>query len=242
VAVTADPARPQPPDPAPDEVRAALAVAHDRLLALLPGVTDAALREPSALPGWPRAHVLSHVEGVAHALARQARAALRGELVDVYDGGRPARDAAIEAGARRDAAALRPAVAAALAEAAGAWNAVGPGDWARPVRHRDGTVRSALLAWWREIEIHTADALLGPGPQDWSRAFCGHALTFLAPRAPAGTRLRLVATDGPERRDLGDGEPVVVSGRLTDLTAWLAGRAPAGPLVPDPPPALGPWP
>ncbi|MET8183521.1 maleylpyruvate isomerase family mycothiol-dependent enzyme [Streptomyces sp. NPDC005336] len=192
------------------EVRTAVLDGHTRLRELLTGLTDAAVREPSGLPGWSRAQVLSHLDGVARALARQARYALKGELVEVYDGGRPARDAAIEAGARRTADELRAAVTEALAEAEETWAAVGPRDWDRPVRHRDGDVRSALHAWWRELEIHTVDARLGRGPGGWSREFCGHALDFLAPRAPHGVRLTLEATDGPERRDCGSGEPLTV--------------------------------
>ncbi|WP_207931213.1 maleylpyruvate isomerase family mycothiol-dependent enzyme [Streptomyces sp. 8K308] len=228
-----------------DRVRDAVFAAQDRLRALLPGLTDAAAREPSALPGWSRAHVLSHLEGVGLALARQAEFASRGELVDVYDGGRPARDAGIEAGARRDAAALRAALTAALDRVRATWAAVGPDEWDRPVRYRQGPLRGALLAWWREAEIHTADALLGATPADWSRAFCGHTLDFLAPRVPADTRLVLVATDGPERREFGTGpQDVVVRGPLTDLTAWLAGRAPAAPPRPETGelPQLDPWP
>ncbi|MGY0056134.1 maleylpyruvate isomerase family mycothiol-dependent enzyme [Streptomyces sp. LZ34] len=223
-------------------VVAAVLSGHQRLRTLLDGLTEAAAREPSALPGWSRAHVLAHIGGVGSALARQARFALRGELVEVYDGGRPARDAAIEAGSKRTADELRHAVTEALAEAEGAFTAVGPRDWERPVHYRDGDVRGVLLCWWRELEIHTADALLDYGPGDWSRDFCAHALDFLAPRAPLDTRLTLEATDGPERRTYGSGGPLTVRGRLTDLTAWLAGRTPAGPLDPEALPELRPWP
>ncbi|ARQ72155.1 maleylpyruvate isomerase family mycothiol-dependent enzyme [Streptomyces marincola] len=227
-----------------EELRAAVLAAPERLRALLPGLTDEAVRAPSALPGWSRGHLLSHVEGVAHALARQAERALRGETVDMYDGGRPARDAAIEAGAWRGADALRRALADALDRADAAWRAPGPGDWTRPVRYRDADLRAARAAWWREAEIHTADALLGPGPADWSREFCRHTLDFLEPRAPAGTRLTLAATDGGERVAHGTGRPLTVRGRLTDLTAWYAGRTPPTAPVADsgPLPPLGPRP
>ncbi|MDC7340189.1 maleylpyruvate isomerase N-terminal domain-containing protein [Streptomyces lydicus] len=76
----------------PEEVREAIEATGQRLRALLPGLTDAGTREPSELPGWSRAHVLSHIEGIGLAMARQARYALRGELVEPYDGaGRGAR-------------------------------------------------------------------------------------------------------------------------------------------------------
>ncbi|MFE2431191.1 maleylpyruvate isomerase family mycothiol-dependent enzyme [Streptomyces sp. NPDC059373] len=217
---------------------------HDRLLTLVAALTDDTARGPSALPGWSRAHVLSHIEGVSLALARQARFALRGELIDPYDGGRPARDAAIEAGASRSAKELTYAVGAALAQTRETWSAVGPQDRGRAVRYRDADVAAVLAAWWRELGIHTADADLGYGSSDWSRDFCGHVLDHLAPRTPEGIRLELTAVDGPDKRVLGSGETVVVRGALTDLTAWMAGREPAGTLafsgaeVPE----LGPWP
>lgn len=217
----------------PDEaVRAAVETGQERLRALLPGLGDDGVREPSELPGWSRAHVLSHLEGVALALARQARYALRGELIEPYDGGRPARAAAIEAGAVRDAAALGHAVRAALTEASAAWAAVGPADWSRPVKYRDGELRAALLSWWRELEIHTTDARIGHGPRDWPRELCHHLLDHLAPRAPKDLHLVLTATDDAFARHYGaDGAPVItVSGPLTDLAAWLAGRTPHRPL------------
>ncbi|WP_329129341.1 maleylpyruvate isomerase family mycothiol-dependent enzyme [Streptomyces sp. NBC_01476] len=231
----------------PDSARAvglpaALDAGQRRLRELLPGLTDDVTRAPSALPGWSRAHVLSHIEGVGLALARQARYALRGKLIDVYDGGRPARNAAIEAGQRRGAAQLRAALTDALDEVEASWSGVGPEDWQRPVRYRDGVLLDAGLAWWRELEIHTTDALLGPSVTDWSQPFAAHVAEFLAPRVPAGVRLTLTAVDSPWTWTRGEGTPVAVAGRLTDLAAWLAGRHPAGPLTGDPLPELGPWP
>lgn len=234
--------------PDPDGVRDHVLAAHRRLRALLPRLADGGERAPSALPGWSRAHLLSHIEGVGRALARQARYAVRGERVAVYDGGRPERDAGIEAGSVRDAEQLRRAVAAALDEADAAWTAVGPDDWRRPVGYRDGVLTDALLAWWREVEVHTADALLGYAPGEWPRPFCAHALDFLSARVPEGVRLRLTASDGPERAEYGAesgaGRDVAVEGRLADLTAWLAGRTPDGALTPPVArlPALDPWP
>ncbi|MFF8788269.1 maleylpyruvate isomerase family mycothiol-dependent enzyme [Streptomyces sp. NPDC015125] len=215
-----------------EAVRAAIVAGQERLCALLPALTDDAVREPGELPGWTRAHVLSHIEGVAVALARQARYALRGELIEPYDGGRPARAAAIEAGAGRGAAALGDAVRAAPAEASAAWAAVGPADWPRPVTHRHGALRSALLCWWRELEIHTADARIGHGPRDWPQELCRHLLDHLAPRAPKDLQLVLTATDDTLTRRYGDAAApaVTVSGPLTDLAAWLAGRTPHHPL------------
>jgi maleylpyruvate isomerase len=223
-------------------LQAALSAGQARLRGLLDGFTEDAARAPSALPGWTRGHVLTHVEGVARALARQARYAQRGRLVEVYDGGRPARDAAIEAGHGRSAAALAAAVGDALDEAEASWGAVGPADWQRPVSYRDGTVLTAGLAWWRELEIHTADAQLGTGADHWPPQLCVHLVDFLSVRVPYGTELRLTAVDADRSWTLGSGEPVAVGGRLTDVAAWLAGRVPQQPLTGGPLPELGSWP
>jgi maleylpyruvate isomerase len=226
----------------PAEVRAAFTAGQVRLRALLPGLTEDALRAPSALPGWSRGHVLTHVEGVGLALARQARYALRGRQVEVYDGGRPARDAAIEAGQARSAPLLRAALEEALDEIEASWSAVGAADWDRPVRHRDGTVATAAQAWWRELGIHTADALLGPAVADWPRPFCAHLVTYLSARLPDGLRVTLTATDTDDSWTFGEGRPVAVTGHAADLAAWLAGRHPATPLTGDPLPPLSDWP
>lgn len=226
------------------DLQAAFTAGLARLRGLLTGLDDAALREPSALPGWTRGHVLTHVEGVGLALARQARYALRGRTIEVYDGGRAARDAAIAAGHGRGAAVLAPALAEALDEAEASWAAVGRDDWARPVAYREGTLRTAGLAWWRELEIHTVDALLGAGPGGWPPALCTHLLDFLAVRVPGGVALTLTAVDTGDVWTYGapGGTPLAVEGRLTDLAAWLAGRAQEGRLAGDPPPVLGGWP
>lgn len=226
----------------PAELRLALTAGQDRLRALLPALTETSVRAASALPGWSRAHVLAHLEGVGLALARQARYALRGKLIDVYDGGRPGRDAAIEAGHRRGAPVLAEALSEALDEVEASWSAVTADDWRRPVRYRDGTLLDAGLAWWRELEIHTADALLGPSTEDWSPAFCGYLVEYLAPRVPAGIRLTLDAEDGPWTWTVGEGKELAVSGRSTDLAAWLAGRHPVRALTGDPLPTLTDWP
>lgn len=227
----------------PAELTTALTAGHARLRALLPGLTEQAVRAPSALPGWTRAHVLTHIEGVGLALARQARYAQRGKLIEVYDGGRAGRDAAIEAGQRRGAPVLAAALSAALDEVEASWSAVGAQDWERPVRYRDGALLDAGLGWWRELEIHLTDTLLGPSIDDWSEPFCTYLVGYLAPRVPGGVRLTLTATDhGGRSWTVGEGRPLSAEGRLTDIAAWLAGRHPLRPLTGDRLPTLTDWP
>ncbi|RYV49473.1 maleylpyruvate isomerase family mycothiol-dependent enzyme [Pengzhenrongella frigida] len=218
--------------------------AHERLGGAIEPLTDAQVGQPSRLPGWSRGHVLAHLDGLAAAIARQIDCARRGELVDFYDGGRPARDAAIEAGASAPAAehvhALRVATERIDALLAG----LAPADWDRPVRFRDGVVLSVALAWWREVEIHLVDLDLGPDSDEWSAELCDHLVDFLATRVPAGSRVVLEAPDG-WRRDLGAGAARTVRGDRADLTAWLAGREPVRAIRAadgDHLPRLDPWP
>ncbi|WP_432705145.1 maleylpyruvate isomerase N-terminal domain-containing protein [Actinoplanes regularis] len=65
----------------------AVASAHRRLYTLLAELGDERLRGPSLLPGWTRAHVLAHLADNARAFERQTQAALRGDLVEMHDGG-----------------------------------------------------------------------------------------------------------------------------------------------------------
>ena len=78
------------PDPA--ALRGALdemAVSTDRLLATVDGLDDAALRQPSRLPGWTRAHVLTHIARNADGLVNLVTWARTGEETPMYAGGRP---------------------------------------------------------------------------------------------------------------------------------------------------------
>ncbi|MFI2101891.1 maleylpyruvate isomerase family mycothiol-dependent enzyme [Isoptericola sp. NPDC019693] len=226
----------------PDLVAHALADADDALAALIEVVRalpDGAAADPSPLDGWTRGHVLSHVANVGAALARQAEYAARAETIAPYDGGRPGRDAAIEAGAGRTAAEHAAALVAARTRLAAVWPAPGDALWAAPVAYRDGVLADALLAWWREARIHAVDATAGLGDSalgygTWDVAFCAHLRDFLAVRLPAGDD---TAGDAPE-----------LVGDPRDVAAWLAGRAPSGPVsalregVEVPLPDLGPWP
>ncbi|RZQ59926.1 maleylpyruvate isomerase family mycothiol-dependent enzyme [Amycolatopsis suaedae] len=225
----------------PAQLLTRIGSAHERLRDAVAGLTDERARGASELPDWTRGHVLTHLAELSAAFLRQTEYAVEGRLIEVYDGGRPARAAAIEAGAGRPAAQLAEAVTTGARRLATAWAAVDGRGWARPVTYRDGVLLDIAFCWWREVNIHLVDADLGYRPSDWSPEFCGHALDFLAPRSPDGVRLVLRPDGGEPGREWGSGPAVVVAGALTDLTAWLAGRRPDGPLL-GRLPELGPWP
>ncbi|QFU87918.1 maleylpyruvate isomerase family mycothiol-dependent enzyme [Amycolatopsis sp. YIM 10] len=219
------------------ELRANITAGHERLAKRLAELTDDEARGPSALPGWTRGHVLTHLENLGRAFRRQAEYALAGKTIEVYDGGRAGRDAGIEAGAGRAAAELREGVLGSIQGLEEIWDRVPEDGWQRPVRYRESSLLDTVFCWWRELEIHFADADLGYRPDDWSPEFCAHALEFLAPRAPEGVRLVLKPADDPREWAWGSGPEVEARGRLTELTAWMAGRRVDKSL-----PELAPWP
>ncbi|MFD5321622.1 maleylpyruvate isomerase family mycothiol-dependent enzyme [Streptomyces sp. NPDC127098] len=215
---------------------------HRALETLVAGLTDGQVRAPSPLPGWSRGHVLAHLTDNARMFARLAEHALRGELVPTYDGGMAERDAIIAATAGRSAAEHRTELARQTARLEAVWDRLGEADWSRPVTFRNGSIGTTVFARWRETWIHAVDLDLGVRPDDWPEELAAHAVDFLLGRLPAGTRLR--ADDVPREWTVGDEEPTrLISGRVRDLAAWLAGRAPAvPPTAARGLPALGPWP
>ena len=222
----------------------AIGLAHARLGRVVAALTEEQVAEPSRLPGWSRGHVLAHLTELAAAVTRQIEAARAGELVEVYDGGRPARDAAIEARAPESAEGHERSLRRATAGIGVLLASLAPADWDLPVRYRDAVVRTVVQAWYREVEIHTVDLDLGADSDGWSELFCDQTVEFLAPRVRAGTTLVLEASDG-WTRELGTGARRVVRGARTDLVAWLAGRDPMRPVRTDdgePLPELDPWP
>ncbi|WJV44587.1 maleylpyruvate isomerase family mycothiol-dependent enzyme [Streptomyces flavofungini] len=229
---------------APDELMVRVARSHARLLELAGRLDDRQRRAASALPGWTRGHVLQHLVDNARAFEAQALAALRGELVDMYDGGQEGRDRSIDEGAARPVAELRADLQLAQGALEDAWSGLTPADWQRTVRFRHATVLDTALARWREAEIHAVDLAVGHRPRDWPRDFAVHALDFLSARAPIGTRLHLRATDDEFTQVLGTGPTVEVCGALRDLAAWMSGREVEGRVDTTGPrlPELGPWP
>ncbi|MDQ4502630.1 maleylpyruvate isomerase family mycothiol-dependent enzyme [Sinomonas sp. ASV322] len=186
-------------------------------------LTDESVRQPSELPGWSRGHIFAHLEGIADALARQVESARRGEEVDLYDGGQPARDRAIEDRADASADEHRERVGSALNRVLADFDSLEPEQWELPVRFRNGAVRDVALAVWRELVIHHSDLGTGCTQQEWGADFCRHLLNFLEPRVPESSTFVFETHAGEVR--LGDGNDVVLfEGRLEDVAAWLAGR------------------
>ncbi|TLM74046.1 maleylpyruvate isomerase family mycothiol-dependent enzyme [Pseudarthrobacter sp. NamB4] len=220
--------------PAPDELLAGLHKAAADVTSDAATFSDEDVRAPSALPGWTRGHVLAHLTGISNAMARQLEYAARGEAVELYDGGMDGRNKAIDLAAGHDAATHLADLNKAVLRALKAFDVL-PGvkdssanqtGWWAPITYRGGVVLDGGLALWRELVIHNADLLTGRGPETWSRPFCEHLFDFLAARVQPDDKLVLQPLGLPPV-SIGTGNrSTVISGMITDIAAWLAGREP----------------
>ena len=229
----------------PDTLLAELHKAADAVSSLAAKLTEADVPAPSALPGWTRGHVLAHITGISNAMARQLEYAARGETVELYDGGYDGRTKAIEMSAGHALEQHREDLDAALERAlrafdsleadtgsdagAGSGNAAAAGaaGWRAPISYRGGVVLDGGFALWRELVIHASDLNTGRGPETWSRQFCEHLFTFLAARVPEDQKLVLQPLGMPPATIGTGGRSTVISGMITDIAAWLAGRVPS---------------
>ncbi|MDR6416354.1 maleylpyruvate isomerase family mycothiol-dependent enzyme [Pseudarthrobacter sulfonivorans] len=214
--------------PTPDALLAELHKAADAVASTAAKFSDEDIKAPSALPGWTRGHVLAHLQGISNAMARQLEHAAHGETVELYDGGQDGRDKAIEIAAGHSTDAHRADLNAGLDRALRAFDSLdGGAGWQAPIAYRGGVVLDGGLALWRELVIHTADLNAGLGPETWSRQFCEHLFDFLAARVAPGDKLVVQPLALPPIA-LGDGgRSTVISGMITDIAAWLAGREPS---------------
>ncbi|TFV87389.1 maleylpyruvate isomerase family mycothiol-dependent enzyme [Blastococcus sp. CT_GayMR16] len=198
---------------------------------------DDELTEPSALPGWSRAHVVAHLARNADALVNLLTWARTGVETPMYPS-RAARDAGIEATAALSPAELRADFAAACGRLAAAVEAM-PGDaWAARVRSGQGAeIEASAVPWMRakEVWVHGVDLRagleFGDLPADFCTALVDDVLGLFAAREQAQD-VTVVATDVD--RTWGDGV-TRVEGRVSAVAAWLT-RSDASGLVGDVPP------
>jgi maleylpyruvate isomerase len=214
-----------------DDVRSSAA----RLADTLDALTDPDARGPSALPGWSRGHVITHLARSADvyrwllALARTGT-----EPGPRADG--PTLDRALRDGADRDAAELTADLNQSLEQLLDEAAAMPALRWP--------TLVTALAGWphpaWytlhrarRELETHHVDLRLGYTSADWPSSYVTWALdeTVATLAARAFPVARFEATDIDRSWTLAPSGPTAV-GPSRALLAWLCGRGPAGDLLP----------
>ncbi|WP_411104803.1 maleylpyruvate isomerase family mycothiol-dependent enzyme [Streptomyces sp. cmx-4-9] len=237
-----DPEEPGGPD-RPGTVLPLLTTAADAVLRSAHTLDDAAVRAPSRLPGWTRAHVLVHLARGADSRVRLLTAARTGADLPQYPDEQTRADE-IRQGALRDAAAIHRDLQASLE---GVLRAVAeqPSDtWDIPVRWLGGGLRPARGVLWsllRELEIHHVDLAAAYAPTDWSAAFVARQLaeTVRDLRAdPAVPGLQLRAGAGAPLTSLGSRPGPLVAGSPAGVLAWLIGRSDGGDLTVSPAGAL----
>jgi maleylpyruvate isomerase len=212
-------------DSDPTRLMTFVRAADARLLGVASGLSAAAGRAATDLPGWSRAHVVAHLSTLAAAFLRQTRAAMAGELVEMYDGGRPGRDRGIEEGAREPWDELVAGLSSHVTELEKMWSKLETGLWDSPVAYRNATLLAALQCWWREVEIHGVDLKTGYGPADWAPELSAHLIQFFSPRLPSDQKIIVRADETGQRWEFGMGSPLEVAGALPELAGWLAQRS-----------------
>ena len=238
---------PRSPDCDPIALLAEVTDATAQLIGSAERLDDAAVREPCALPGWTRGHLLTHLARNADGLRNLLTWAATGERHDLYPS-QAHRDADIEAGSTRSAAQLAADLRESGERFAEAAARLTPQQWTVRVERRVGGMHPAVrIPWWRleEVLIHHVDLDTGFSPAHWPAEFTGPALELAAERfgdADHPTRVanpfRLHAEDSEREIGVGcaaaDKEWLVVRGPEPALLAWLIGRSDGDGLVVEP--------
>jgi maleylpyruvate isomerase len=242
---------PEPSGPEPDTAGVGpVTAATERLVHSVERLDQQAMKEPSLLPGWTRAHVVSHLARNADGLSNLLSWAATGVETPMYVSAQ-AREADIAAGAGRDAGAILDDLRASAQRFAAAVASLPDEAWERQVRMgpaaSGATIPARRVLWQRlkEVEIHHVDLLTGYTPADWAPWFVDRALAEtlrMFGRRDDVPGLSLVVDGTPER--LGPGGDPTVSGPATAVLGWLTGRSAGDGLVVDPPgplPHLPAW-
>jgi maleylpyruvate isomerase len=214
----------------PEQTLAWTADGTRKLLADLDALPDEALAAPTALPGWTRRYLLSHVAANADALRNLVHWANTGEERRMYASAEQ-RDADIARGARLPAAELRAWIgSSAQALAADLDSMPGPA-WDAKVITAQGLTRSASEIPWmraREVYVHATDLGAGTRWTDLPAEFLTALLDDVTARRSAkggGPALAVAATDAGRTWEVaGTGAAIPVSAPLAELAAYLTGR------------------
>jgi len=189
-----------------DTVLAGCRSSHDALVSTASDLDEAAMRGPSRLEGWTVGHVITHLARNADSHTRMLKAALNGEAVEQYAGGREERAGAIEFGSGRSAKELLDDMLRSITDLEATWAAMTEVAWDGHGLSRGRPWPCRLMPYfrWREVEIHHVDMGRGYEPEDWPEEYVRRELAALLATVPG----RL-------------GEAV----QRRRLLAWLTGRS-----------------
>lgn len=208
------------------------------------GLDDSDMAGATLLPDWDRAMLVTHVAARSEGVLRAVQAAERGEVGQVYPGGRPARDAGIEAGRGRPADELKDRLRRGTSQLQAALERAPESVWrAKALHGQEVDIANLVTSQVREVLVHHVDLQVGYGPRQWPTPWVVEEMDLcmldLPARLPAGVATVLEATDIGQRWVAGSGDELDISGDLVDLFTWLIGRASTVPGQEVP--ALRPW-
>jgi maleylpyruvate isomerase len=216
---------------------------------------DDALRAPSALPGWSRAHVVAHVARNAEALTRLATWARTGIETPMYPS-REARAADIESSSQAPVDVLRAELVSTAADLDTALAALDETTWQAEVRSAQGRpIPAAEIPWMRvrEVWLHAVDLDAGVSLAEIAPDVVDTLLddaTGTLSAAEGCPSAVLAPTDRGRIWTLGPASaaPVQVGGEAAQVLGWLVGRtgpdavaAVAGDGTPTPVPVPPRW-
>lgn len=228
---------------------AALTALHplrERLAGLVNGLDDPATAAPCALPGWSRAHLISHLARNADALVNLLTWARTGVEHQAYASDAD-RDADIEEGAKRAAQMLQEDLAAASGRLHAAFEEMPADAWSAEVVDRQGCgIPAHQIPWMRvtELVVHIVDLQAGVGFDDVLSDIGDVALievmdsvvrTYSGREVPPARVNVLLPGGGQHSWTIGSGQPVVLSGDVADALSWLTGRGDGADLDGDVP-------
>jgi len=218
------------------------------LVGQLSKLDDEALGEPSALPGWTRKHVMSHLGFNARAVGRLVRWARTGQVTPMYPNP-TVRAQEIDEGARWTAQRLREFIRTEQKSLAEALGALDDPSWSAEVITGQGrTVAATELPWirTRELWIHAVDLNAGGDFADFPAGIIDRLVVEAVNKRRGADAPSLDVR--PTDRSLASlatlpGAACVVEGTVADLARWLTRRETRGVHAADegPLPGLGPW-
>jgi maleylpyruvate isomerase len=204
------------------------------------------LRGQSRLTGWTRGHVVTHLARNAEGLSRLLAWARTGIETPMYPSVE-ARDADIQAGARRPQPEQLDDLCRTGAAFAVSAQELSAKDWEATVRTRHGSVPASWVPWARvrELWLHLVDLDAGAEidqiPEDIATALVGDVADWMDTRVSTRIELQISGrepiTFGPE-----GSIPLSVAGPTQQLAGWLTGRCHGELLIaPDGVPELPRW-
>ncbi|ASO21455.1 maleylpyruvate isomerase [Actinoalloteichus hoggarensis] len=228
----------------------ALEVANRALLEVVESLDDTVVSGPSLLPGWSRAHVLTHLARNADGLVNLLTWARTDVEHPMYQSAAD-RNADIEEGVDRPARLLGEDVRAATERFDAAAAGLDESAWAAQVVGRGRTFQADEIPWirQREVWIHLVDLDVGPGiddiPDDQIELMLVDVITRYRSRDDAPRfGLRVEFADGTERTffigSATDDGPPAVRGKAKPVLGWLIGRGDGAELL-GTLPALPEW-